>query len=94
MLARCNGLHTQTFRVERGTETQRIRIEAEIDCCEEKNSKCCIRKGLDCCTTLADIGNENLSLPFVNLYDFEMFKMIIKATTKVPGLYCIANYGR
>lgn len=79
LLARCNGLHTQTFRagchLDGTIRAKKIQfIDHNLIPHEHQG---CLK-----------------AEPFVNYYDPDLFRTMVQATCKIEGLYSIVNFGR
>ena len=94
LLARCNGLHTQTFRptdlnqAENLLKAKRIEyVDGILKHSHDQNQKCIHHHHQ------VDIV-EQFVKPFVSVLDKDLFKTIIQATCRVESTYSIINFGR
>jgi hypothetical protein len=85
LLARCNGLHTQTFRAGGHDELESTMRGKKIEYIDPN----LIQHTNQSCVTSASIEKT-----FLNYYDTDLFKTMVVASCKIEGLYSIVNFGR
>ena len=82
LLARCNGLHTQTFRAGSPDEMESTIRAKKIQYIDQNQ----VDHDHQSCVKIEET--------FLNYYDPELFKTMIQSTCKIEGLYSIVNFGR
>ena len=103
LLARCNGLHTLTFRASKHSDHETIMRAKKINYIDQTildhthshhNQSRTGCQSKSCNTKKCESDAVDCQQPFVNYFDLSLFRTMVQACSRIPEMYSIVNFGR
>jgi hypothetical protein len=95
LLARCNGMHTMTFRASEDKDSfnsEPITWVSHNLLDHSPSHQNCTSKS--CGQVNCNQKASECYQPFINNFDLKLFRTMILACSSLPEMYCILNFGR